>query len=88
MKKYMLASEEARKAVNLREYGEIITDAVFSIIDEDDVVVSTGEYDYSIVMDHSATPEEESAIEEILFNSELGQYRTDDGKLFTFIVDD
>ena len=87
MKKYILASVEAQKTVNLRNYGDIISNAVFDVIHEDDLVVSTGENDYSLIMDRTATSEEEAAIEKILSNSELAQYRTDDGILFTPLVD-
>ena len=88
MKKYILTSTEAQKTVDLRNHEDAIVDAIFDVIAEDDMVICTRNDCYFIDMDHPVTPEEESAIEAILFNSELGQYRTDDGKLITFITDD
>lgn len=82
MKTYILALEEAQKNIDLREYGETISNAVFSIIADDDLVVSTGEKSYTIEMDRPTTQKEESAIEEILRNSELGQFCTENGPLF------
>ena len=52
------------------------------IIDDDDTTVVVDPERYYILMDRRATKEEDSAIEEILCNSELAQYRTPDGILF------
>ena len=88
MKKYVLASEEARKTVDLRNYEEMITDVIFDVIDEDDLVVITRKDCYILDRDQQTTEDEETSIEKTLLNSELSQYCTEDGTLFTFIVDD
>lgn len=61
---------------------------MFNVVDEEDMVIITRKACYIVDMDRPVTAEEETAIEEILCNSELGQYRADSGTLFTFIVDD
>ena len=82
IKGYVLADLAAQKIVDLREYGEIITDAVFRVIGNDDVAVVTYENCYCIDMSRPATEVEEIAIEAILCDSELGKFSSIDGTLF------
>ena len=82
MKQYVLADAEAQKTVDLDKYGDMIADAVFEVIDEDDMVVGNRKGCYYIGMDRLATEGEEAAVKAILRGSDLGKYCTTDGVLF------
>ena len=85
MKKYVLASAEAQKNVNLREHGDTIANAIFDIVHEDDMIVTTCTDCYFMDLDRPLTKAEEAAIEEILRDSELSEFCAPDGVLFTSI---
>ena len=86
-KEYVLAAKEARKSIDLGDYANMIANAVLGVMDEDDIVVYVCKDGY--YMDALASKEEEGRIEEILCNSVLGKYRSQDGNLFTSIeIDD
>ena len=86
MKKYVLADAEAQKAINLRDYGEEISFAIFDAVgDEDEMTVTTCEDCYYTDLERSLTGEEEAFVEERLRDSELDQYRTADGAVFKSI---
>ena len=85
MKKYVLASAEAQKNVNLNDYGDTIGNAIFDIVHEDDMIVTTCNDCYYMDLERPLTDAEEAAIEEILWDSELSVFATRDGVIFTSI---
>ena len=88
MIKYVFTSEEARKNVNLREYGQMIADAVFDVIEDDEPLVATGRDYYYVETDIPLTEAEQAKIDEALCSSELGRYRIEGRMLFTSIKEE
>ena len=83
MTKYVLTSTDARESINLREYGQIIADAVFDVVEDDEPLVMTSKDYYCVEMDVPMTEIERIQIDDILCASELGKYRVDGQMLFT-----
>lgn len=86
MTKYVLTSTDARESINLREYGQIIADAVFDVVEDDEPLVMTAKDHYCVEMDAPMTESERLQIDEILCASELGKYRVDGQMLFTAVT--
>ena len=85
MTKYMLTSTEAREKVNLRDYGQIIADAVFEVVEDDEPMIRTARDFYYVEMDVPMTEIERIQIDEILSASELGKYGVEGQMLFAAI---
>ena len=88
MMKYVLTSEEARKTVNLQDYDCMIIDAVLSVVEDDEPLITICEDGYYVEQDTVMSAREQVRIDELLCETELGQYRVDGKLLFTAIEGD
>ena len=88
MLKYVLTSEKARKAVDLRDYDDIISDAILNTIQDDEPLVSIASDYIQIETDAPVTDYEWVKIDTILSSTELGRYQENNQMLFTPIEDE
>ena len=81
MRVYHLSSGDARRTVDLRDYAEVITNAVTSVMSEKDVTVIVDKDSYTV----SPTPTQGEAIRigRLICKSDLNQYCIQIPKLFT-----
>lgn len=81
MRRYTLTSGDARRTVDLRNYAEVITNAVTSVMSEKDVAVIVDKDSYTV----SPTPTQGEAIRigRLICKSDLNQYCIQIPKLFT-----
>ena len=88
MTKFVLTCKENRGALDLREYGQIIADVIFSVLEDDEPLVTTSKGYYCVETDVPMTEKERVEIDELLCASDLGRYRMDGEMLFTAIEEE
>lgn len=81
MRVYHLSSGDARRTVDLRDYADVITNAVTSVMSSKDVTVIINKDSYTV----SPTPTQGEAIRigRLICKSDLNQYCIQIPKLFT-----
>ena len=81
MRRYSLSSGDAKRSVDLRDYKDVITEAVTSVMKEKSVQVIVNKNSYTV----SPTPNKSEAIRigRLICKSTLNQYCIQIPKLFT-----
>lgn len=81
MRVYHLSSGDARRTVDLRDYADVIANAVTSVMSSKDVTVAVNKDSYTV----SPTPTQGEAIRigRLICKSDLNQYCIQIPKLFT-----
>lgn len=83
MIKYVLTSEQARNAVDLRDYSRVLDATVCATMRTQGITLEAGSNYFVVYADRPVTEEEFSQINQALASSALGKYKVEGHPLFT-----